>query len=192
METPVLCRQCFNGATAMKPWKRRKAWTSPRRGRCFNGATAMKPWKSIRQSSSASPRFELQWGHGDEAVEEESWLILVPPARTLRWGHGDEAVEESGNWYSVYYGYMGFNGATAMKPWKRPLRPTMTSSRSSLQWGHGDEAVEEHDAVHLVCALTQLQWGHGDEAVEELHDRAVLATNTKLQWGHGDEAVEES
>ena len=39
-------------------------------------------------------------------------------ASMLQWGHGDEAVEESGD------GDQGdtaisFNGATAMKPWKR-------------------------------------------------------------------------
>jgi len=38
---------------------------------------------------------------------------------------------------------MGFNGATAMKPWKsNPAGKPMLSS-SVLQWGHGDEAVEE-------------------------------------------------
>jgi len=36
----------------------------------------------------------LQWGHGDEAVEElEESAAMTIPAR-LQWGHGDEAVEE--------------------------------------------------------------------------------------------------
>ncbi len=64
-------RISFNGATAMKPWKRHKM---PRGWACV-------PW--------------LQWGHGDEAVEED-------PRRT----------REMGNTQC-------FNGATAMKPWKR-------------------------------------------------------------------------
>ncbi len=36
----------------------------------FNGATAMKPWKSGRPTSRGIKEAELQWGHGDEAVEE--------------------------------------------------------------------------------------------------------------------------
>ena len=61
----------------------------------FNGATAMKPWKSQNPAGQASQRQWLQWGHGDEAVEEpeshrKQWLA----ANALQWGHGDEAVEE--------------------------------------------------------------------------------------------------
>ena len=37
----------------------------------FNGATAMKPWKSLVSTSNAGRRHRLQWGHGDEAVEED-------------------------------------------------------------------------------------------------------------------------
>ncbi len=60
----------------------------------FNGATAMKPWKSITETRGMAEARTLQWGHGDEAVEEEE----VP---------GTEFLVGS------------FNGATAMKPWKR-------------------------------------------------------------------------
>ncbi len=85
----------FNGATAMKPWKRPcRLWKSSRWGSCFNGATAMKPWKSGPPQFVAGAHLELQWGHGDEAVEE-----FAPPTddwdrAELQWGHGDEAVEE--------------------------------------------------------------------------------------------------
>ena len=36
----------FNGATAMKPWKREPLTPEEPNESCFNGATAMKPWKS--------------------------------------------------------------------------------------------------------------------------------------------------
>jgi len=39
--------------------------------RSFNGATAMKPWKSCRQAADRRAGCRLQWGHGDEAVEED-------------------------------------------------------------------------------------------------------------------------
>jgi len=36
----------------------------------------------------------LQWGHGDEAVEESSLGTHPIGPVALQWGHGDEAVEE--------------------------------------------------------------------------------------------------
>ena len=40
--------------------------------RGFNGATAMKPWKSIGAGRFSGGSELLQWGHGDEAVEEKT------------------------------------------------------------------------------------------------------------------------
>ena len=78
----------------------------------------MKPWKSARPHVHAVNSW-LQWGHGDEAVEEVAVPTVANAETTLQWGHGDEAVEESS--YNV-----------------RSKRITM-----ALQWGHGDEAVED-------------------------------------------------
>ena len=64
-------------------------------------------------------------------------------------------------------GYTGFNGATAMKPWKSPPLDTINQPPLTLQWGHGDEAVEEKTPDTMAGMLNMLQWGHGDEAVEE-------------------------
>ena len=41
------------------------------------------------------------------------------------------------------FGLNGFNGATAMKPWKSSVRTAIEITWEKLQWGHGDEAVEE-------------------------------------------------
>ena len=63
----------------------------------------------------------LQWGHGDEAVEEADVWSSTSSGKRLQWGHGDEAVEElrvGGQW----------------------------AGRPDLQWGHVDEAVEEAGA----------------------------------------------
>ena len=57
----------------------------------------MKPWKSTaspRVSQAAPP---LQWGHGDEAVEESVDFYGNVVFNPLQWGHGDEAVEELPN-----------------------------------------------------------------------------------------------
>jgi len=79
----------------------------------------MKPWKRSGLGLSALQSIGLQWGHGDEAVEEASKAEFVGanPAR--------------------------FNGATAMKPWKSQTSSAATRRAAMLQWGHGDEAVEE-------------------------------------------------
>src|SRR5271157_1969479 len=90
-----------------------------RQPRCFNGATAMEPWKSGSTNNDETDSFALQWGHGDGAVEEgghagvgslgasrfngatamEPWkrsVSMVCRIRSpqLQWGHGDGAVEE--------------------------------------------------------------------------------------------------
>ena len=60
----------------------------------------------------------LQWGHGDEAVEEVTNSKVLLTTTLLQWGHGDEAVEEM----------------ATQRSFETPVQ---------LQWGHGDEAVEE-------------------------------------------------
>ena len=86
---------------------------------------------------------KLQWGHGDEAVEELGGRGVAAGLGVASMGHGDEAVEEA-------------SPSPCLTRWLR------------LQWGHGDEAVEERPAAWSGPASTrELQWGHGDEAVEE-------------------------
>ncbi len=67
----------------------------------------MKPWTSTECGSGINCGTLLQWGHGDEAVEEDSI-------------HSYSALISS-----------GFNGATAMKPWKRK-RERSTCQRSGI------------------------------------------------------------
>jgi len=54
----------------MKPWKRPRKYCTREPIISFNGATAMKPWKSREVEYDTGWRTSLQWGHGDEAVEE--------------------------------------------------------------------------------------------------------------------------
>ncbi len=83
----------------MKPWKR-GTWTAIRTDHDrFNWATAMKPWKSYVELGETYTYFTLQWGHGDEAVEEDLTTESVDPV------------------------HQRFNGATAMKPWKSTHKP---------------------------------------------------------------------
>ena len=64
----------------------------------------------------------------------------------LQWGHGDEAVEETRPVGEAGQDLRRFNGATAMEPWKTTDGKS-SASTTELQWGHGDEAVEEAIAL---------------------------------------------
>ena len=55
----------------------------------------MKPWKSEIRAMVVMDLDMLQWGHGDEAVEESGYKPEDDEVDELQWGHGDEAVEES-------------------------------------------------------------------------------------------------
>ena len=198
----------------MKPWKSETPDSMSGDLRCFNGATAMKPWKRPLRPAKTSSRSVLQWGHGDEAVEEQDartcttgqrgfngatamkpWkrtecVAVHPQTWWLQWGHGDEAVEETPAAVQAS-SPTRFNGATAMKPWKRcppkPQRPTSCSF-------NGATAMKPWKSGHLDLersCVKRLQWGHGDEAVEETLWNNVSTAANLLQWGHGDEAVEE-
>jgi len=46
----------------------------------------MKPWKSQRWAVSAVMRNQLQWGHGDEAVEENTGVSEPNPVKIASMG----------------------------------------------------------------------------------------------------------
>jgi len=79
----------------MEPWKRNEGLKHTETEKCFNGATAMEPWKRACGKAGIPAWSPLQWGHGDGAVEESPILSkqATMPIR-LQWGHGDGAVEE--------------------------------------------------------------------------------------------------
>jgi len=54
----------------------------------------MKPWKRAELFGRLRRDIGLQWGHGDEAVEEAEHNLVMHELAELQWGHGDEAVEE--------------------------------------------------------------------------------------------------
>jgi len=118
----------FNLATAMKPWKTCQALTESSGGPLgFNLATAMKPWKTARPLAIMMSAASLQFGHGDEAVEDlalQAFGRAVVPR--LQFGHGDEAVEDYRALDPAPDPLGRFNLATAMKPWKTSRAETPT------------------------------------------------------------------
>ena len=126
---------------------------------------------------SEKPRHgQLQWGHGDGAVEEDEAACTISLAvheasmGPRRWSRGREVASRDDGSASL----TGFNGATAMEPWKSSeprLRPSVATvaSMGPRRWSRG-----RADASCQILQLppNRLQWGHGDGAVEE-HD-AIL------------------
>ncbi len=111
---------------------------------------------------------------------------------------------------------IGFNGATAMEPWKRPSDAFSWDRSSKLQWGHGDGAVEEQGrgdrpAPPDLASMGPRRWSRGRVFLLTVADPGRMSFNgatamepwkrpragdeghrsMKLQWGHGDGAVEE-
>ncbi len=113
------------------------------RGRgSFNGATANSPWRTTVKVETLFGEEQLQWGHGEFAVENATLEEMKLEEIELQWGHGEFAVEN------------GVHSRAA---------PRLDAV---LQWGHGEFAVENGAAPHAATSLSSLQWGHGEFAVE--------------------------
>ena len=158
----------FNGATAMEPWKRwNYHWCLLDPDYASMGPRRWSRGRVGLRCSAVSSVQSLQWGHGDGAVEEDERFGEQSKALQLQWGHGDGAVEEVAaldrvggipqasmgprRWSrgraspaeATEPDHSGFNGATAMEPWKRFELEHSRAEDLVLQWGHGDGAVEE-------------------------------------------------
>ena len=176
----------------------------------------MKPWKRIQATLTEYHIHRLQWGHGDEAVEERWWLEQYPEAITcfngatamkpwkrpgvnpavaeavkLQWGHGDEAVEEPPSPRIRWRAQRGFNGATAMKPWKSAVLPRTRPGGVSF---NGATAMKPWKRRSRSRLPTEPRCFNGATAMKpwkSQKSQLLQAASSMLQWGHGDEAVEE-
>ena len=220
----------------MRPWTAAEVEALTERSLGFNGATALRPWTAVRPAEIAEPERVLQWGHGLAAVDGPK-----PPARAasrepasmgprpcgrgrqylwlgnrtvsgLQWGHGLAAVDGAGRGPSAI-ACLGFNGATALRPWtacsRRParragacfngataLRPWTALDRVRggcaeyvLQWGHGLAAV---DGTAPACAPLISSGFNGATALRPwtAYVGAFVGHNDELQWDHGLAAVD--
>ena len=82
-----------------------------------------------------------------------------------------------------------FNGATAIRPWKRRGPGVTRRSRSYLQWSHGHSTVETIDAIIRHASAHALQWSHGHSTVETTSQEEELGMDILLQWSHGHSTV---
>src|SRR2546426_394836 len=107
----------------------------------FNSATALTPWKTAEAKEEREAAKGLQFGHGADAVEDESREIVMQ-----RWRER-------------------FNSATALTPWKTIASRSRKRANLKLQFGHGADAVEDGSTAGGRWRMrTALQFGHGADA----------------------------
>src|SRR5262245_25358114 len=78
----------------------------------------MMPWKTPLPVMLPATGSRLQFGHGDDAVEDAPTAGSRGRRSPLQFGHGDDAVEDPLLSSPLLSSPLGFNSATAMMPWK--------------------------------------------------------------------------
>src|SRR5579875_2171206 len=100
------------------------------------------------------------------------------------YGRGDRLLALMQRWEG------GFNGATAIRPWRRRMHDGDNDCAALLQWSHGHTAVETVRQPSGVSSMRSASmeprpYGRGD---------TYLASSRRwdgsLQWSHGHTAVE--
>ncbi|GEM_PF-857468 len=181
---------CFNGATAIQPWKQLPR-ISCRSGACsFNGATAIQPWK--RRHETWMQRNPSSF-NGATAIQP--WKRSPPP----RQAYLVQPASMGPRLFSRGNNLWDFEGRNMPRASMGPrLFSRGNNNRNqgsffliALQWGHGYSAVETNLGLYVPVHLNvRLQWGHGYSAVETATSGSGPFTHVMLQWGHGYSAVE--
>ena len=183
----------------------------------FNSATAHRPWRLRKPEEFALNEYWLQFGHGTSAVETLIRDYEKDLAKWLQFGHGTSAVETCDRRRARDGLQVGFNSATAHRPW-RPSATTKTrKTPARLQFGHGTSAVEtcclrgfkvqtppaSIRPRHIgrgdpaLCKSSRRPTGRFNSATAHRPWRPTIYVNQpsvllRLQFGHGTSAVETS
>ena len=153
---------------------------------CFNSATALKPWRTSRSWRPERTRHQLQFGHGLKPWRTRGEFENLCDEAVASIRPRLEAVENAACRRRPSSTTRRFNSATAVKPWRTPPKCGQSDETPyQLQFGHGGEAVENVRLTVLGAAGLQLQFGHGGEAVENAVNDPGIALKNQLQFGHG-------
>jgi len=206
---------CFNGATAMEPWKSEPLNEEGPGVLSFNGATAMEPWKSEDGCRRMPVSQGLQWGHGNGAVEEfdseelaiEALSASMGPRQWSR-GRGRRRQRRHRRQFPTSMGPRQWsrgrgprgtscpgNEITSMGPrqWSRGRGPKMIASPHGslrLQWGHGNGAVEEARVlqarkVDCQTSMGPRQWSRGRGELADPKGGDPETSMGPRQWSRG-------
>ncbi len=108
----------------------------------FNGATLSRTWKRRRLRFKTSTLCSLQWSHAQPNVETSGYRQIIRPERVLQWSHAQPNVETTGIFSRVPKVFVGFNGATLSRTWKRDAIRAIVARDIRLQWSHAQPNVE--------------------------------------------------
>ena len=157
-------RTGFNGATALRPWKGGRSASIHAAGRASMGPRpcGRGRWERLGAALTAA---ELQWGHGLAAVEGCPYATLyggLPPASMGPRPCGRGRLE-----FADKFGVVlpGFNGATALRPWKaaglhRPP-PRRRASMGPRPCGRGRGTCPRRRAGRGVASMGPRPCGRG-------------------------------
>ena len=110
----------------------------------------------------------------------------------LQWGHGDGAVEEQPAMRHDTSRTGGFNGATAMEPWKRRDRlrrgpQPRVASMGPRRWSRGrgeDEHTRNATSIGFNGATAMEPWKSTTAPARSVRDRG-LASMGPRRWSRG-------
>ena len=181
----------------------------------FNAATARRPWRTADSLRKIKREILLQCGHSPKAVENPSLSVAARRSRIASMrpqpeGRGERGSSASLNCQCVasmrpqpegrgeqpvdpapfFATCLGFNAATARRPWRTETAHEQLASLLELQCGHSPKAVENIKQVGSNGLHWPLQCGHSPKAVENLDYIEYPRQVCVLQCGHSPKAVE--
>ena len=155
----------FNGATAIRPWKRCHSVALRHECRPFNGATAFRPWKLAKRYSYSAGRFSF---NGATAIRP--WKLFVDASvRDTVNASMEPRPFDRGNAVAVDGGPVEHLPSMEPRPFDRGnLSVIEQACRQGvrLQWSHGLSTVETCSSHADCSAMLTLQWSHGLSTVE--------------------------
>ena len=132
----------------------------------------------------------LQWGHAHSGVETGGVgvaddVALLASMGPRPFGRGDLTVPRATRSPTT-----GFNGATPIRAWRRPVCDELLGAHDWLQWGRAHSGVETRVAGtagerRRPASMGPRPFGRGDVPVV-----AENLSSALLQWGHAHSGVE--
>ncbi len=193
--TPAVpIEECFNAATARRPWRTQPWAILLHPLACFNAATARSRGE---RTSCRTPPLPLGTASMRPRPEDRG-EPTSPKARRakegqLQCGHGPKTVENALGHAFARRICSSFNAATARRPWRTSVgcwssKSGLTASMRPRPEDRGELEYSQYTRPELT-----LQCGHGPKTVE--NGKSLWQTAPVLpvlQCGHGPKTVENS
>ena len=156
----------------------------------FNGATALRRWKPTSGTRGLASMRNLQWSHRPSAMET---LCIFPAPRSSLPPSMEPPPFGDGNWASsllIPISWRTFNGATALRRWKRLAYGILSVSQLSF---NGATALRRWKRAPILHDRSGHRAFNGATALrrwKRAASRLLMVPNWFLQWSHRPSAME--